>query len=294
MSLASEVPVRQAVMDQKPGETDKAYQFRMLLLITEAKQRLNAVAAATKKKAEDTEKARLLAIEQQCHQNEAAAKAADEERIQQRKKIFSGERSLLTMAANWRAEAENGKMEESENKTALLLSHLTDLLATCITQQDDIHSLDDALSQAHSRLHELEQRPITAPDASFSNTSDRLEALEIDVGSLKGGVQLQQTATQQLEQQICTAANHSSSEPRETTPKFDGQESGDFPRLDEDGPDSMVSQVRAQVATPPLRQTQAPRVLLLPVGGRVPSMVGQSFVQVRSGGCRLAHQDQLG
>ncbi|GBG89120.1 hypothetical protein CBR_g48830 [Chara braunii] len=46
----------------------------------------------------------------------------------------------------------------------------------------------------------------------------------MDVGSLKDGVQLQQTATQQLEQRICTAANHSSSEPRETTPKFNGQE----------------------------------------------------------------------
>ncbi|GBG62898.1 hypothetical protein CBR_g34270 [Chara braunii] len=87
-----------------------------------------------------------------------------------------------------------------------------------------IQSLDDALTQVHSRLRQLEQRPVAAPDASSSNTSDRLEALEIDVGSLKDGVQLQQTATQQLEQRICTAANHSSSEPRETAPKFDGQE----------------------------------------------------------------------
>ncbi|GBG87877.1 hypothetical protein CBR_g46177 [Chara braunii] len=196
----------------------------MLLLITEAKQRLDAVAAAAKQKAEDAEKARLLAIEQQHQHNEVAAKAADEERIQRREKIFSGERALLTMAAGWRAEAENGKMEESENKITLLHSHLTDLLATCITQQEDIHSLDDALAQVHSRLRQLEQRPVAAPDASSSNTSDRLEALEIDVGSLKDGVQLQQTATQQLEQRICTAANHSSSEPRETTPKFDGQE----------------------------------------------------------------------
>ncbi|GBG88512.1 hypothetical protein CBR_g47983 [Chara braunii] len=46
----------------------------------------------------------------------------------------------------------------------------------------------------------------------------------MDVGSLKDGVQLQQTATQQLEQRICTAANHSSSKPREIAPKFDGQE----------------------------------------------------------------------
>ncbi|GBG86223.1 hypothetical protein CBR_g41128 [Chara braunii] len=170
----------QSVMDQKSGETDEAYQAPMLLLITEAKQRSDAVAAAAKKKAEDTEKARLLAIEQQRQHDEAASKAADEERVQCREKIFNGEKALLTM--DWRSEAENGKMEESENKIALLLSHLTDLLATCLTQQEDIHSLDD------------------------------------------GQTQLQQTTTQQLEQWICTAANHSISEPRETAPSFDRQE----------------------------------------------------------------------
>ncbi|GBG69807.1 hypothetical protein CBR_g4636 [Chara braunii] len=46
----------------------------------------------------------------------------------------------------------------------------------------------------------------------------------MDVGSLKDGVQLQQTATQQLQHRICTTANISSSEPLETTSKFDGQE----------------------------------------------------------------------
>ncbi|GBG74417.1 hypothetical protein CBR_g18829 [Chara braunii] len=134
------------------------------------------------------------------------------------------------MAADLRTEAENGKLEESENKIALLLSHLTDLLATCIAQQEDIHNLDDAVQthnqvfdQLTTRLQQLEQT-VASPVASSSNTSDCLETLEIGVGSLKDGVQLQQTATQQLEQRICTAANHSSSEPRETTPKFDGRE----------------------------------------------------------------------
>ncbi|GBG78141.1 hypothetical protein CBR_g26177 [Chara braunii] len=211
-------------MDQKSEETDEAYQARMLLLITEAKQWSDAVAAAANKKAEDAEKTRLLAIEQQRQQDEAAAKTADEGRIQRREKIFSGERSLLTMAADWWAEAENGKMEESESKIALLLSHLTDILATCITQQEDIHSLDDALAQLNSRLQQLEQRPVAAPDASSSNTSDRLNALEIDVGVLKDDTQLQQTATQQLEQQICATAANPSLAPRETTPRFDDQE----------------------------------------------------------------------
>ncbi|GBG82649.1 hypothetical protein CBR_g35014 [Chara braunii] len=93
-------------MDEKSGETDEAYQARMLLLITEAKQWSDAVAAAANKNAEDADKARLLAIEQQRQQDEAVAKAADEERIQQHEKIFSGERALLTIAADWRAKAE--------------------------------------------------------------------------------------------------------------------------------------------------------------------------------------------
>ncbi|GBG78648.1 hypothetical protein CBR_g27874 [Chara braunii] len=75
-----------AAMDHKPGETAEAYQARMLVLITEAKQRSDAVAAAEKKKAEDAEKARLLAIEQQRQHDKAAAKAADEERSQRREK----------------------------------------------------------------------------------------------------------------------------------------------------------------------------------------------------------------
>ncbi|GBG82251.1 hypothetical protein CBR_g34534 [Chara braunii] len=224
------------IIRQKSGEADEAYQARMLLLITEAKQRSDAVEAAAKQMAEDAEKTRLLAIEQQRQHDEAATKAADEERVQHREKIFSGEQALLTMAADWRAEAENGKMEESENKIALLLSHLTDLLATCITQQEDIHSLNDVLSRVHNRHRQLEQRPVAAPDANSSNNSDRLEALEIDVGSLKDGVQSQQTATQQLEQRICTAANHSSSRSKVRW-------AGDFLRLDEDRPDSMVPQV---------------------------------------------------
>ncbi|GBG66933.1 hypothetical protein CBR_g74620 [Chara braunii] len=131
------------------------------------------------------------------------------------------------MAAEWRTEAKNGKMEESENKIALLLSDLTDLLTKWIAQQEDIHSLDDMVQQHRraldNRLQQLEQT-IATPVASSSNTSDRLEALEIDVGSLKDDVQLQHTATQQLEQRICTAAANPSSGRRESTPKFDGQE----------------------------------------------------------------------
>ncbi|GBG78703.1 hypothetical protein CBR_g27928 [Chara braunii] len=187
------------------------------------KRRLAKEAAPAKKKAEDAEQARLLAIEQHRQHDEAAARAADEERHQRREKIFTEEQALLTMAAEWWTEAENSKSEDSANKIALLLSHLTDL-ATCITQQEEIHALDNSLAHVQDRLQRLEQRPAAAADASSSNTSDRLNALAMDVSSLKDGVQLQQTATQQLQQRICTTANISSSEPRETAPKYDGQE----------------------------------------------------------------------
>ncbi|GBG59173.1 hypothetical protein CBR_g32189 [Chara braunii] len=76
----------------------------------------------------------------------------------------------------------------------------------------------------NSRLQQLQQRPVATPDASSSNTSDHLNALEVDIRALKDSVQLQQTATQQLEQRICAAATNPSSASRETTPKFDGQE----------------------------------------------------------------------
>eukprot|EP00896_Chara_braunii_P002940 GBG60816.1 hypothetical protein CBR_g12554 [Chara braunii] len=174
-----------SVMDQRSGEAGEAYQARMLAWSSETKKRADDAAAAAKKKAEDAEQARLLTLEQQRQHDEATARAADEERNQRREKIFSGEQTLLTMAVTWRTEAENGKLEDCENKIALLLSHLTDLLATCITQQEDIHSLDDSLAQVQGRLQQLEQRPVAAPDASSSNTCDRVEALEMDVGSLK-------------------------------------------------------------------------------------------------------------
>ncbi|GBG46279.1 hypothetical protein CBR_g79677, partial [Chara braunii] len=172
------------VMDQKAGETDEAYQARMLAWSTETKKRADDAAAAAKKRAEDAEQARPLAVQQQRQHDEAAARAADEEWTQRREKIFTGERALLTMAAEWRSEAENSQLADSANKIALLLSHLTDLLATCITQQAEILGLDNSVAQLQDRLQRVEQRPVAAADAGSSNTADRLTALEMHVGSL--------------------------------------------------------------------------------------------------------------
>ncbi|GBG89027.1 hypothetical protein CBR_g48636 [Chara braunii] len=127
------------------------------------------------------------------------------------------------MAAEWRSEAENSQLEDSANKI-VVLSHLTDLLATCITQQAEILGLDNSVAHLQDRLQRVEKRPVAAADAGSSNTADRLTALEMHVGSLQDGAQLQQTATQQLQQRICTTATTSSPKPRETAPKFDGQE----------------------------------------------------------------------
>ncbi|GBG73905.1 hypothetical protein CBR_g17619 [Chara braunii] len=111
------------------------------------------------------------------------------------------------------------------------LALVTVPLALVMRIQEDIHNLDDAVQahnhafdQVNSRLQQLGQRPVAAPDASSSNTSDRLNALEIDVGTLEDDAQLQQIATQQLEQRICAAAATPSLAPRETTPKFDVQD----------------------------------------------------------------------
>ncbi|GBG80434.1 hypothetical protein CBR_g30899 [Chara braunii] len=200
--------------NQKAGETDEAYQARMLAGSTETKKRADDAAAAAKKRAEDAEQARLLAVQQQRQHDEAAARAADEERTQRREKIFTGERASLTMVAEWRSEAENSQLEDIANKIALFLSHLTGLLATCITQQAETLGLDNSVAQLQDRLQRVEQRPVTAADAGSSNTADRLTALEMHVGSLQDGAQLQQTATQRLQQRICTTATTSSPEPR--------------------------------------------------------------------------------
>ncbi|GBG69643.1 hypothetical protein CBR_g4472 [Chara braunii] len=102
-------------------------------------------------------------------------------------------------------------------------------LGHVLAQQEDIHSLDAtaqnhkrALDDLNSRFQQLQQT-VAAPAANTSNMSDRLNALEIDMGTVKDGMQHQHTATQPLEQWICTAAAHPSSSERESTPKWDSQ-----------------------------------------------------------------------
>ncbi|GBG61468.1 hypothetical protein CBR_g21812 [Chara braunii] len=106
--------------------------------------------------------------------------------------------------------------------SSTLIGLVSGTLAFCfitpnyVNEQAEILGLDRSPAHLQDRFQRLEQRPVAAADTGSSNTADRLTALD--------GAQLQQTATQQLQQRVCTNATTSSPEPRETAPKFDGQE----------------------------------------------------------------------
>ncbi|GBG73176.1 hypothetical protein CBR_g12894 [Chara braunii] len=208
-----------AAMDQKAGETDEAYEARLAAILAETKQRADAAAAARKKKEAQAEKLRLLAEEQRQKHEAAAARAADEERVRRREIIFREESALDTQAKDWQKEAEKDDSVDVGSRVSQLLNHVTDLLATCITQQEDIYSLDHAnktlqksSDQVLKRIQQLEQQVAnTNANVGPSDLVDRVNVLEIDVGTLKVGAQ----------QHVCVAAS-SSTAPRETIVKFDG------------------------------------------------------------------------
>ncbi|GBG84929.1 hypothetical protein CBR_g39392 [Chara braunii] len=148
----------------------------------------------------------------------------------------SGRRILLMVAEEalfWRILCTYlyNQAKEQGSSAAGTTGAQAELLAANATEHNDaLEGILPATIADYVQLVEAHLRaaagatPVTGPVASSSNTSDRLNALEIDFGALKDGAQLQQTATQQLEQWICTVAANPSSTPCETTPKFDGQE----------------------------------------------------------------------
>ncbi|GBG71067.1 hypothetical protein CBR_g8366 [Chara braunii] len=205
-------------MDQKPGETDADYEARLAAIVAEGKKRADAAAAARKKKEAEADRLRLLAEEQQQKHAAAAAKAPDEERARRRELIFREESALHAQAKDWQKEAENGDPVDVGSRVSQLLNRVTDLLATCIAQQEDIHSLDhtnqvqqQSMDKMLQRIQQLEQQLATANSgAGPSDLVDRVNVLEIDMGVLKTGAQ-----------HVCTAAG-SSSTPWESIVKFDG------------------------------------------------------------------------
>ncbi|GBG63965.1 hypothetical protein CBR_g39970 [Chara braunii] len=203
-----------------------------------SKQRAEASAAARKKREAEAERLRRVAEDQRQKHAAAAAKAADEERVQRREILFKEETALHAQAKDWQKEAENGDSVDYRTRIALLLNRVTDLLATCIAQQEDIHSLDHAnqaltkriqqLLALTKRIQQLEQRPVATSSAGSSDLVDRINVLEIDVGTLKtvACTDMQcaacnKTETQRLDRQVGAAATPSSA-PHESIPKFEG------------------------------------------------------------------------
>ncbi|GBG86962.1 hypothetical protein CBR_g44416 [Chara braunii] len=127
--------------------------------------------------------------------------------------------ALITEAKQRADAAAAAKKKKAEDaKKALLLA----------IEQQRQHD-EAAAKAADEEYNQRHEKPPSAAGATtvaapVPSTSDRLNALEVDVGVLKDGMQLQQTATQQLEQRICTASTHPSMSQRESTPKFDSQE----------------------------------------------------------------------
>ncbi|GBG59339.1 hypothetical protein CBR_g38368 [Chara braunii] len=252
-----------AGMEQKPGESDEAYETRMMAMMAESKQQVEAAAAARKKKAE-AERLRLLAEEQRQKHAAAAAKAADEERVRRRELLFKEENAVHTQAKDWQKEAESGESDDYVNKLSQLLNRVSDLLATCIAQQEDTHSLDhtnQALQQSvdrqTKRVHQLEQRPVATSSVGPSDLADRVKVLKIDVETLK-------TGEQRLEQQVCAATVGPSMSSPESIPKFDG--------LPIFCAYTLLAPVRAQVGHPQGRRQQSTRILVLTVRRCVSSM----------------------
>ncbi|GBG73231.1 hypothetical protein CBR_g12948 [Chara braunii] len=192
-------------MDQQPGETTKAYEALMLDMVAEFKQRAAATTSACKKEDEEAEEQHRLAEQQQQADAEAARKAVDDRRRQRRDKLLECEGDIEVIANEWAVAAEEGA-PSAVRGLASTIEHMSDLVATCAAQQEDILCVD-TLELA------------TASPAGPSNLTDRVNVLEIDIETLKDGAL---TTNQRIDQQICAAAASPTATNREGIPKFDG------------------------------------------------------------------------
>ncbi|GBG61708.1 hypothetical protein CBR_g23224 [Chara braunii] len=177
-------------MEQQPGETTEAYEARMLDMVAEYKQRAAAATSARKKEDEGAEEHRRRTEQQQQANAEAAPSAV---------------RGLATTIEN-----------------------VSDLVATCAAQQEDIlcmdtlvrkqiRVIDELLDRVRNRS--LKQQLASATPAGPSNLTDRVNILEIDVETLKNSAV---TTNQRIDQQICAAAASPTVTNHESIPKFDG------------------------------------------------------------------------
>ncbi|GBG89657.1 hypothetical protein CBR_g49445 [Chara braunii] len=259
-------------MEQQPGETTEAYEARMLDIVAKYKQRAAVATSARKKEDEETEEQRRLA-EQQRQWDEATVQAANERRRLRRDKLLECEGDIEVMVGEWAVAAEEEGAPSVVRGLATTIEHVSGLVATCAAQQEDILYMDTlvrkqirTIDELLDRVRRLEQQLATATPVGPSNLTDRVVS-EIDVETLKDDAL---TTNQRFDQQICAAAASPTATNRESILKFDG-----LPIFC----DAMkVSPVRTEVGHSPCHQPEPARILILPLGRRVPGMAGQHVV----------------
>ncbi|GBG72945.1 hypothetical protein CBR_g12666 [Chara braunii] len=213
-------------MEQQPGKTTEAYEARMLDMVAEYKQRAAAAPSARKKEDDEAEEQHRLAEQQRQADAEAAATAADECRRLRRDKLLECEGDIEVIAGEWAVAAAEEGAPSAVRGLATTIEHVSDLVATCAAQQEDILCMDTlarkqirVIDELLDRVRRLEQQLATATPAGPSNLADRINVLEIDVETLKDGAL---TTSQRIDQQICVAAASPTATNRESIPKFDG------------------------------------------------------------------------
>ncbi|GBG84022.1 hypothetical protein CBR_g37898 [Chara braunii] len=213
-------------MEQQPGETTEAYEARMLDMVVEYKQRAAVATSARKKEDEEAEEQRRLAEQQRQADADATATAADERRRLRRDKLLGCAGDIEVIAGEWAVAAEEEGAPSAVRGLATTIEHVSDLVATCAAQQEDILCMDTlvwkqipVIDELLDRVRRLEQQLASSTPAGPSNLMDRVNVLEIDVETLKDGTI---TTNQRIDQQICAAAASSTATNRESIPKFDG------------------------------------------------------------------------
>ncbi|GBG87880.1 hypothetical protein CBR_g46180 [Chara braunii] len=266
-------------MDQQTGETIEAYETRMLYMVAEFKQREAAATSARKKKDEEAEEHRRIAEQQR--QEDA------ERRRLRRDKILKSEGDIEVIAGEWAVAAEEEDAPPAVGGLATTIKHMIDLVATYAAQQEDILCVDTLvrkqarlIDELLNRVRRLEQQPTTATPAGPSNLTDRINVLEIDVGTLKDGAL---ATNQRIDQQICAAVAIPTATTRESIPKFDGI----LIFCD------AVAPVSVEAGHPQSQRGEPVLIPILLIRGHVPDVAGQHVVHAHRRSLRAAYANQL-
>ncbi|GBG66212.1 hypothetical protein CBR_g57091 [Chara braunii] len=181
-------------MEQQPGETTEAYEARMLDMVAKYKQRAVAVTSARKKEDEEAEEQGRLAEQQRQADTEAARKVADERRRLRRDKLLECEGDIEVFADKWAVAAEEEGAPSAVRGLATTSEHVSDLVATCAVQQEDILCVDTlvrkqirVIDELLDRVRQVEQQLASVTPAGPFNLTNRVNVLEIDVKTLKDG-----------------------------------------------------------------------------------------------------------